>query len=74
MNREAAVLGTPTYSVFKGKMGAVDKYLFDRNRMMQILEISDVEKIKVEKKMSQDELIRSPGLVEQVTSLILLAN
>ena len=26
MNREAAVLGTPTYTVFKGKMGAVDQF------------------------------------------------
>ena len=27
MNREAAALGVPVYSIFRGKLGAVDKYL-----------------------------------------------
>lgn len=74
MNREAAVLGTPTYTVFKGKMGAVDKYLIDRSRMTQILEVQDIVKIKVKKKISQGEFILSPGLVEQVTDLIVRGN
>ena len=27
MNREAAALGVPVYSIFRGKIGAVDRYL-----------------------------------------------
>jgi uncharacterized protein len=71
MNREAATLGTPTYTVFKGKMGAVDKFLINSRRMTQVSEISDINQIKIEKKRSQQDMIRSPGLVEQVTDFIL---
>jgi len=33
MNREAAVLGTPAYTVFAAKLGAVDRYLVERDRL-----------------------------------------
>lgn len=33
MNREAAALGTPVYSIFRGKIGAVDKYLAEQGRL-----------------------------------------
>lgn len=36
MNREAAVLGTPTFTIFKGQLGAVDRYLIERGRMYHL--------------------------------------
>lgn len=33
MNREAAALGVPVYSIFRGKLGAVDRYLADQGRL-----------------------------------------
>jgi predicted glycosyltransferase len=33
MNREAAALGVPVYSIFRGKIGAVDRYLAASGRM-----------------------------------------
>jgi uncharacterized protein len=30
MNREAAVLGVPVYSIFRGRLGAVDRYLSEK--------------------------------------------
>lgn len=73
MNREAAVLGTPTYTVFKGKLGSVDQFLINAGQMTQVAEISDMEKIKVEKKSSfQQNFTRKGDLVKQVTDLILL--
>lgn len=73
MNREAAILGTPTYTVFKGKLGAVDQFLIDEGRMTQIAEVGDIEKIKVEKKSSLlQNFARKEYLVKQVTDLILL--
>ena len=73
MNREAAVLGTPTYTVFKGKLGAVDQYLIDAGRMTQIFEIGDMEKIKVVGKPSlRQNFVKKGGLVKQVVDLILL--
>ncbi len=71
MNREAAVLGTPTYTVFKGKMGAVDRYLIQRNRMTWIDSVSDFRKISLEKKSVNAENICNQALVEVVTEMIL---
>jgi len=36
MNREAAALGVPVYSVFRGKIGAVDQYLSKMGRLTLI--------------------------------------
>ncbi len=42
MNREAAALGVPVYSIFRGKLGAVDRYLADCGRMILIERPEDV--------------------------------
>jgi predicted glycosyltransferase len=34
MNREAAALGVPVYSIFRGQIGAVDKYLAEMGRLV----------------------------------------
>lgn len=36
INREAAALGVPVYSIFQGKIGAVDRYLSDSGRLTLI--------------------------------------
>jgi predicted glycosyltransferase len=36
MNREAAALGVPVYSIFRGKIGAVDRYLSEKGRLTLI--------------------------------------
>lgn len=36
MNREAAALGVPVYSIFRGKIGAVDRYLSETGRLTLI--------------------------------------
>jgi predicted glycosyltransferase len=42
MNREAAVLGTPAYSPFAGRMGAVDRALIADGRMVRLDRPGDV--------------------------------
>jgi uncharacterized protein len=42
MNREAAALGVPVYSIFRGKIGAVDRYLSDHGRLTLIESPQDV--------------------------------
>ena len=42
MNREAAVLGTPAYTVFAGAMGAVDRYLIERGLLVEISDPADI--------------------------------
>jgi predicted glycosyltransferase len=54
MNREAAVLGTPVWSIFEGKLGAVDEMLTREGRLKFL---HDPAEIKVERK--------PPGKVEQ---------
>ncbi len=47
MNREAAALGVPVYSIFRGKIGAVDHYLAEQGRLVLIETPLDVKtKIK----------------------------
>lgn len=43
MNREAAALGVPVYSIFRGSLGAVDKYLCQQGRLVLIEDVADVE-------------------------------
>jgi predicted glycosyltransferase len=53
MNREAAALGVPVYSIFRGKLGAVDRHLAQEGRLI-LLESSDAvrSKLRVVKRAS----------------------
>jgi hypothetical protein len=42
MNREAAALGVPVYTIFRGKPGAVDRYLAAEGRLVFIETPDDV--------------------------------
>ena len=51
MNREAAALGVPVYSVFRGKIGAVDRYLASKGRLVLLEKPEDVhEKIQLRRR------------------------
>lgn len=47
MNREAAALGVPVYSIFRGKMGAVDRYLAQKGRLTLIESLQEV-RVKIQ--------------------------
>ena len=50
MNREAAALGVPVYSIFRSTIGAVDKYLENNNRLTLLKNNDDIkEKINLKK-------------------------
>jgi len=42
MNREAAALGIPVYSIFRGKIGAVDRYLSEKKRLTLLEDSADI--------------------------------
>lgn len=42
MNREASALGVPVYSIFRGKIGAVDRYLASAGRMVLVQSVEEV--------------------------------
>lgn len=54
MNREAAALGVPVYSIFRGTIGAVDRRLSEEGRLVLVESPGDVEgKIPLVKRVRQ---------------------
>jgi predicted glycosyltransferase len=47
MNREAALLGLPVYSIFSGKLGSIDARMESDERIIFIRSTKDVEKINL---------------------------
>ena len=43
MNREAAALGTPVWTIFEGRMGAVDERLVAEGRLRVLRDVDDLE-------------------------------
>ena len=43
MNREAAAMRVPVYSIFRGRIGAVDRYLADEGRLVLLESVHDVQ-------------------------------
>jgi hypothetical protein len=73
MNREAAALGVPVYSVFRGKIGAVDKYLEKNGRLILIEKVQEVRtKIILERRdrPSHPETSDRPALQTIVENII----
>jgi uncharacterized protein len=60
MNREAAALGIPVYSIFRGKTGAVDRYLADSKRLTMLESVEDV-RTKIVLKKRADTPLNSDG-------------
>lgn len=72
MNREAAALGVPVYSIFRGPLGAVDKYLAERGRLVLVETEEDVEsKIRLVKRSRGDsETLRDGTVLKQIMNAI----
>ena len=70
MNREAAVLGTPVFTVFKGKLAAADRYLIGVGRLKQLDCEEDLSDLKVSR-ADRKPTMPSQGLLSLVTDQIL---
>lgn len=55
MNREAAALGVPVYSIFRGKIGAVDRHLQQEGRLILIESVQGIPKKIVLKRRQKNE-------------------
>jgi predicted glycosyltransferase len=77
MNREAAALGVPVYSIFRGKIGEVDRHLQRQGRLLLIEKVEDVHrKIQLERR-SRDPVqangrpsLALQGIVEHVVAIL----
>ncbi len=77
MNREAAALGVPVYSIFRGTTGAVDRYLTASNRLVMLEDSSQVrEKIKLVRRATVPPPAMSPRPALQVilSNLFMILN
>ena len=72
MNREAALLGVPTYSVFTGKKPYLDEYLEKEGRLAFINTVEDIDRIQIKKREIMAAIIDKPGaLAEEIYNTIL---
>lgn len=72
MNREAAALSVPVYSIFRGRIGGVDKYLATSGRLILIESVEDLHsKIVLKRRIVPDEngVDRATALERIVTGI-----
>jgi uncharacterized protein len=61
MNREAAALGVPVYSIFRGRIGAVDRHLQTEGRLVLIETVEEVaEKILIQRRPRSSKIDLAP--------------
>ena len=70
MNREAAVMGVPVYTIFAGKLPSVDNCLIQMGRMTEIRDLEDIQRIRFEKK-NRKRILKNPSLCEEIVNNIL---
>jgi hypothetical protein len=73
MNREAVALGTPVFTVFEGRLGAVDEKLIAEGRLRRLISPEQVELVKRDRggPSARDRVRRDPAVI---TELLLTAN
>jgi uncharacterized protein len=71
MLREAAYLGVPAYSVFQGRIGAVDRYLASINRLSLLASASDFPRIGLTQSRLISPLHKDSDAAEAVMQMIL---
>jgi predicted glycosyltransferase len=63
MNREAVALGTPVFTVFEGRLGAVDERLIGEGRLRRLRSADEVELVKRSPGDSAVRVRRDPALL-----------
>lgn len=70
MTREAAIMGVPSYSFFRGRRGAVDEKLEELNKLMLIENAADVLDILPEKRPSSQIALQETDTLRTVTGFL----
>jgi len=73
MNREAAALGVPVYTIFRGKTATIDRYLSDSGRLTFLETVEDIKtKLKIERrdKSCEGQRDSQEALKKIVTNLL----
>jgi predicted glycosyltransferase len=71
MNREAVALGTPVYTTFQGRLGAVDERLMAEGRLRMLEDVDELDLTPRERSAAPPRVRRDPGvLVELLLSAL----
>jgi predicted glycosyltransferase len=62
MNREAVALGTPVFTIFEGRLGAVDERLIADGRLKRLERAQDVHLVKRSGEAAPARIRRDPGV------------
>jgi uncharacterized protein len=62
MNREAVALGTPVFTIFEGRLGAVDERLIAAGRLKRLERADDVQLLKRSEVTAPARIRRDPGV------------
>jgi predicted glycosyltransferase len=63
MNREAVALGTPVYTLFEGRLGAVDERLLAEGRLRQLRSAEEIAIVKREPGAGVERVRRDPDVL-----------
>lgn len=74
MNRESALLGTKTFSIFTGKKPFVDEYLERKELISYLKDESDIKKINFRNYCEDKKVNIKNNLVDKITDLIININ
>jgi hypothetical protein len=67
MNREAVALGTPVYTVFEGRLGAVDERLIAEGRLRRLTSPEELEIVtRAGRRETSDRVRRDPGVLAEL--------
>jgi hypothetical protein len=66
MNREAVALGTPVYTTFEGRLGAVDERLIAEKRLRRLSRVEELDLARRERPRSEARIRRDPRLLTEL--------
>jgi hypothetical protein len=72
MAREAAYLGVPSFSVYSGRLGAVDRYLEESGRLVVLRDAALLDELHLERRPRTRPLASNPKAVEQIVDAVSL--
>jgi predicted glycosyltransferase len=72
MLREAAFLGVPAYSIFKSRIGGVDRWLEELGRVTLLRSPADLERLEIRRRGPLSRLDSNPRLLQELTDIVVM--
>ena len=66
MNREAVALGTPVYTTFEGRLGAVDERLIGEGRLRRLSAVEQLAPLTRDRAQATPRIRRDPGVLVEL--------